>query len=129
MYVRSQKAGERVLAGLRKHYGRLHLKVNDAKTAVASAYGQKFLGYCLWAAPRDDDVSGVAGVGGEFSAGGQGGRQRTLLVAQQPAGTEPPPAHCLIRPARRAPALMISTSRTARCGPACRVVWEGRGKY
>ena len=47
MYVRSQKAGERVLAGLQKHYGRLHLKLNDAKTAVASAYGRKFLGYCL----------------------------------------------------------------------------------
>ena len=24
--------------------------------------------------------------------------------------------------------LMTSTSRTARCGPACRVVWEGSGQ-
>jgi hypothetical protein len=23
---------------------------------------------------------------------------------------------------------LTSTSRTARCGPACRVVWEGRGR-
>src|SRR5438034_7328760 len=28
-------------------------------------------------------------------------------------------------PAGTAPALMTSTSRTARCGPACRVVWQG----
>ena len=48
VYVRSQQAGERVLEGLRKLYIRLHLKVNEAKTAVAGAYGRKFLGYCLW---------------------------------------------------------------------------------
>jgi RNA-directed DNA polymerase len=51
VYVRSQRAGERVLAGLRRLYGRLHLKVNEAKTAVASALGRKFLGYCLRAGP------------------------------------------------------------------------------
>ena len=50
VYVRSQRAGERVLAGLRKLYDRLHLKVNEAKSAVARAYGRKFLGYSLWAA-------------------------------------------------------------------------------
>jgi len=60
VYVHSRKAGERVLAGLRKLYGRLHLKVNDAKTAVASAYGRKFLGYCLWAAPRGEVRRAVA---------------------------------------------------------------------
>lgn len=48
VYVRSQKAGERVLAGLRKLYDRLHLKVNEAKSAVARATGRKFLGYALW---------------------------------------------------------------------------------
>jgi hypothetical protein len=37
-----------VLGGLRRLYDRLHLKVNDAKTAVDGAYGRKFLGYCLW---------------------------------------------------------------------------------
>ena len=60
VYVRSQKAGERVLAGLRKHYGRLHLKVNDAKTAVAKAFGRKFLGYCLWQAPNGEVRRAVA---------------------------------------------------------------------
>ena len=53
VYVRSQKAGERVLNGLRKHYDRLHLKVNETKTAIASAFGRKFLGYCLWRSAGD----------------------------------------------------------------------------
>lgn len=48
VYVCSQKAGERVLAGLRKLYARLRLKVNEAKTAVGSVFGRKFLGYSLW---------------------------------------------------------------------------------
>lgn len=60
VYVRSRRAGERVLDGLRKLYDRLHLKVNDAKTAVASAYGRKFLGYCLWAAPGGEVRRAVA---------------------------------------------------------------------
>ena len=50
VYVRSRRAGERVLEGLRKLYNRLHLKVNEAKTAVANATGRKFLGYALWRA-------------------------------------------------------------------------------
>jgi group II intron reverse transcriptase/maturase len=48
VYVRSQKAGERVLRGMRKTYARLHLKVNETKSAVTSAFGRKFLGYSLW---------------------------------------------------------------------------------
>ena len=51
VYVRSQKAGERVLRGMRKLYERLHLKVNEAKTTVTSAFGRKFLGYSLWLNP------------------------------------------------------------------------------
>jgi RNA-directed DNA polymerase len=47
VYVRSQKAGERVLLSLRKLYAKLHLKVNDKKTDVGSVFGRKFLGYCL----------------------------------------------------------------------------------
>ena len=53
VYVRSHKAGERVLNGLRKLYERLHLKVNDTKTAVTSVFGRKFLGYCLWRSAGD----------------------------------------------------------------------------
>jgi hypothetical protein len=51
VYVRSPRAGERVMAWLRGRYARLRLKVNDAKSAVAPAYGRKFLGFALWAAP------------------------------------------------------------------------------
>ena len=40
VYVRSHRAGERVLAGLRTLYERLHLKVNEVKTAVAYAKAQ-----------------------------------------------------------------------------------------
>ena len=51
VYVRSRRAGERVLAGLIQLYERLHLKVNDAKTAVAPASRRKFLGYAFWYGP------------------------------------------------------------------------------
>lgn len=47
VYVRSQKAGERVLLSLRKLYAALHLKVNEKKTEVGPVFGRKFLGYCL----------------------------------------------------------------------------------
>jgi RNA-directed DNA polymerase len=50
VYVRSRRAGERVMALLRRLYGKLQLKVNDAKSAVASVFGRKFLGYSLWVA-------------------------------------------------------------------------------
>ena len=47
VYVRSRRAGERVLQALRGCYARLALKVNEAKTAVALVWGRKFLGYCV----------------------------------------------------------------------------------
>jgi group II intron reverse transcriptase/maturase len=51
VYVKSQKAGERVLQGLRECYARLALKVNESKTAVGEVWGRKFLGYCFWHDP------------------------------------------------------------------------------
>ena len=46
IYVRSQKAGERVMAGIEKFLAkRLRLKVNKAKSAVARPSGRKFLGF------------------------------------------------------------------------------------
>lgn len=50
VYVRSRKAGERVMALLRKCYAKLRLTVNEAKSAVASVKGRKFLGYSFWIA-------------------------------------------------------------------------------
>lgn len=60
VYVRSRQAGERVLDGLRRLYGRLHLKVNDAKTAVAPALGRRFLGYAFWGSPGGQIKCAVA---------------------------------------------------------------------
>ena len=60
VYVRSQQAGMRVMAGLRKRYARLRLKVNEVKSTVASAFGRKFLGYSLWMAPGGEVKRAVA---------------------------------------------------------------------
>ncbi len=35
---------------LRKLYAGLKLQINEAKSAVASALGRKFVGYALWVA-------------------------------------------------------------------------------
>jgi RNA-directed DNA polymerase len=50
VYVGSVKAGERVMEYLRKLYTGLKLQINEAKSAVASVFGRKFLGYALWVA-------------------------------------------------------------------------------
>jgi RNA-directed DNA polymerase len=50
VYVCSRKAGERVMQLLRSLYAKLHLTVNETKSAVTSVYGRKFLGYSLWVA-------------------------------------------------------------------------------
>ena len=54
IYVRSERAGQRVMELLKRLYGKLHLKINASKSAVASAFGRKFLGYSLWAAPKGE---------------------------------------------------------------------------
>src|ERR1700719_4108000 len=46
IYVRSQRAGERVMAGIEQFLAkRLKLKVNKAKSAVAKPHVRKFLGF------------------------------------------------------------------------------------
>ncbi|AQV92860.1 group II intron reverse transcriptase/maturase [Cupriavidus necator] len=60
VYVRSQRAGERVMVLLRRLYGHLRLKVNEAKSGVASAFGRKFLGFDFWPAPDGVVKRGVA---------------------------------------------------------------------
>ena len=60
VYVKSRKAGERVLKALRGCYAKLALKVNESKTAVAEVWGRKFLGYCFWA-HKDETKRAVAG--------------------------------------------------------------------
>jgi len=48
VYVHSRRAGERVMRLLRSLYAKLHLTVNETKSAVDSVFGRKFLGYSLW---------------------------------------------------------------------------------
>ena len=49
--VSSRRAGERVMALLRRLYGQLRLTVNETKSAVASVFGRKYLGYAFWVGP------------------------------------------------------------------------------
>ena len=50
VYVRSRRAGQRVLAALRLKYAKLRLRINEDKSAVARAWDRKFLGYSFWVA-------------------------------------------------------------------------------
>ncbi|MFN3842982.1 MAG: group II intron reverse transcriptase/maturase [Rehaibacterium terrae] len=52
VYVRSRAAGERVMAGLRRLYGRLRLRINETKSAVASVFERSFLGYAFGRLPN-----------------------------------------------------------------------------
>lgn len=48
VYVRSRRAGERVLASLRRLFGALRLRVNEAKSAVDYVTKRSFLGFSFW---------------------------------------------------------------------------------
>jgi len=50
VYVGSKRAGERVMRLLRQLYGKLRLVVNEDKSAVASVFTRKFLGFSFWVA-------------------------------------------------------------------------------
>ena len=60
VYVHSQKAGERVMALLRKTYTKLHLKINESKSEVGKVFGRKFLGYSFWMGPKGEVKCKVA---------------------------------------------------------------------
>ncbi len=51
VYVRSKRAGERVMQGLVRLYAGLRLRVNASKSAVAKVWERTFLGYSFWVAP------------------------------------------------------------------------------
>ena len=50
VYVRSERAGKRVMELLERLYAGLHLRVNQAKSAVDFAWNRKLLGYSFWVA-------------------------------------------------------------------------------
>lgn len=60
VYVRSRRAGERVMAILARLYGRLRLRINEAKSAVAPARRRPFLGFAFWAGPNGTTKRRVA---------------------------------------------------------------------
>jgi group II intron reverse transcriptase/maturase len=45
IYVKSRRAGERVMQALRRLYARLRLRINEAKSAVERPWKRKFLGF------------------------------------------------------------------------------------
>lgn len=51
VYVRSPKAGARVLAFLRRKYARLRLRINEEKSAGARVITRQFLGMAFWRGP------------------------------------------------------------------------------
>jgi RNA-directed DNA polymerase len=61
VYVRSRRAGERVMELLRRLYARLRLRVNEAKSAVDLATKRKILGYSFWVAAGPTVKRRVAG--------------------------------------------------------------------
>jgi len=54
VYVRSRRAGERVMQALRRMYAKLHLRVNESKSAVAPVQDRKFLGYTFWLSSKNE---------------------------------------------------------------------------
>ena len=57
IYVRSERAGKRVMASIGRFIeGRLGLKVNEAKSAVARPEERHFVGFCLRREPEDGAV-------------------------------------------------------------------------
>jgi RNA-directed DNA polymerase len=50
VYVRSRRAGERVMKTLRRLYAKLRLRINESKSAVTRPWDRKFLGYSFWVA-------------------------------------------------------------------------------
>jgi group II intron reverse transcriptase/maturase len=93
VYVRSQKAGERVMALLVRCYDKLHLKINESKSAVASTNIAHLARAGRVDAPpdarpspqtlaaRQDDLSGTAQAGSSTPGGAIGGGNGPLPVA------------------------------------------------
>ena len=61
VYVRSERAGQQVLAALRQQYATLRLRINEEKSAVARVWSRTFLGYSFWVAKEERVHCRVAG--------------------------------------------------------------------
>jgi group II intron reverse transcriptase/maturase len=54
VYVRSKRAGQRVMRTLRRLYARLRLRINESKSAVAYVRSRQFLGFSFWVSPKGE---------------------------------------------------------------------------
>lgn len=61
VFVGSKRAGDRVMRSLIRLFGRLRLRVNESKSAVARALDRPFLGFALWVGPGRQVKVRVAG--------------------------------------------------------------------
>ena len=52
VYVQSERAAQKAMSTLEKMMGKLKLKINYDKSAVAKAWRRKFLGYRMWISPK-----------------------------------------------------------------------------
>ncbi len=77
-------------------------------------------------AARHDRISRASGKRCKAGCCADGGRQYAPLVAQQRHTAERSPRSKLGRSTGHPPSLLTSTPRTAGCGPACPLVWQGR---
>ena len=95
-------AGERVMAWLKRLYGELKLQINEAKSAVCSAFGRQFLGYELWMAKAQEVKCAVA----DKALGNFKSRADALLAIQNPPDpfAERPEIGAQLREALSAPA-------------------------
>ena len=77
VYVGSQRAGQRVMGLLTKLYGRLKLRVNEAKSAVAPATPSETVGLLVLGRPgRQDQSPGGPQGHGRNEGTGQGNHQK-----------------------------------------------------
>lgn len=60
VYMRSKRAGERVMGLLRRLYTGLRLRVNETKSAVDKPQKRKLLGYTFWSGPGGEVKRKVA---------------------------------------------------------------------
>jgi group II intron reverse transcriptase/maturase len=52
VYVRSRRAGDRVMGLLQRLFANLRLRINESKSAVDLAWNRKILGYSFWNGPE-----------------------------------------------------------------------------
>ena len=60
VYVGSKRAGADAMETLKRLYGQLRLRINEAKSAVDRPWNRKFLGYSFWYAKGSEVKRKVA---------------------------------------------------------------------